>query len=228
MVKTGVSQLKGWKDSRWCLKAAASALLTSLVFAACASAPKTHYFTLQVPPPPSSPEPRTHFVLQVERFEAPYVLSDNRIIYYTSPTELNFHEYNRWSSDPAELLSETAMKYFAETGLFQHVYPYPAPVQADFTLRGRVLNFDEMRYKKKAGAKSTEARLGLKLDLLQTQQNKVVWSARLEQTSPIKEEKVPEVVDALNVAADQLLRNAYSGISQVVEHEFAQKQEQAQ
>ncbi len=226
-MKTGVSQLKDWKDSRWCLKAASSALLTSLVFAACASAPKTHYFTLQVPPPPSPPEPKTHFVLQVERFEAPEVLRDNRIIYYTSPTELSFYQDNRWSSDPADLLSEMAMKYFAETGLFQQVYAYPAPVQADFTLRGRVLDLGEMRYKKGASAKSGEARLGLKLDLLQTQQNKVVWSGRLEQTAPIEGERVPEVVDALNVAANQLLRNAYGGISQVVEHEFAQRQEQA-
>jgi ABC-type uncharacterized transport system auxiliary subunit len=226
-VKTGVSQSKGWKNSAWRLKAAGLVLLAPLIYAACGSAPKTRYYTLHVPPPPGASSPKTHFVLQVERFEAPDVLRDNRIIYYTSPTELNFHQYHRWSSDPAELLSELAMKFFAEAGLFQQVYAYPAPAETDYTLRGRVLNLGEMKYEKNGSGKSREARLGLKLDLLQTQQNKVVWSARLERAAPIEGNGVRGVVDALNNAADSLLQNAYSGISQVVEYEFAQKQEQA-
>ena len=217
--------------TRWYLKTALIffilALLAALMSAACASAPKTRYYTLHLPPPPGTPGAKTHFVLQVEHFEAPDVLQDNRIIYYTSPTELNFHQYHRWSSDPAELLTELAMKYFAEAGLFQQVYSYPAPVTADYTLRGRVLDLGELKYEKDGRGKSGEARLGLKLDLLRTQQNKVVWSARLEQTAPIEKKGVRGVVDALNIAADRLLRNANSGISQVVEHEFAQKQEEA-
>jgi ABC-type uncharacterized transport system auxiliary subunit len=202
-------------------------MLAVLACAACGSAPKTRYYTLHVPPPPSAPSPKTHFVLQVEHFEAPDILRDNRIIYYTSPTELNFHQYHRWSSDPADLLSELAMKYFAEAGLFQQVYAFPAPVEADFTLRGRVLDLGERKYEKDGRGNSGEVRLGLKLDLLRTEQNEVVWSARLEQTVPIERKGVRGVVDAMNIAAHRLLQNAYSGISQVVEHKMAQKQEQA-
>jgi ABC-type uncharacterized transport system auxiliary subunit len=203
------------------------ALLAVLVCSACGSGPKTRYYTLQTPPPPAAVAPETHFTLQVERFEAPDLLLDNRMIYYTSPTELNFHENNRWSSDPGDLLSDLAMKFFAKTSLFQHVYAYPAPVKADYTLRGRVLDLDELKYGT-GGGKGGEARLGLKLDLLQVQQNKVVWSSRLEQTVPIQGGGVQGAVEAMNIAAEHLLQNAYRDISQAVENEVAQKQQQVQ
>lgn len=226
-MKTGVSQLKALQSRPCGLNGAGVALLAALMCAACGSAPKTRYYTLHVPPSPGESAPQTHFVLQVEHFEAPDVLRDNRIIYYTSPTEMNFHQYHRWSSDPSELLTELAMKYFAEAGLFRQVYAYPAPVQTDYTLRGRVLELGELKYEKNSRAKSGEAQVALKLVLLRTQQNQVVWSARLKQTAPIEKKGVRGLVDALNIAADRLMQKAYGGISQVVEHEFAQTQEQA-
>jgi len=207
------------------LKAAGLALVAALVSLACASTPRTRYYTMRLSPPPRAQGPGTHFILQVEHFAAPSLLQDNRIIYYTSPTELNFHEYHRWSSQPGELLSDLAMKYFAEKGLFRQVYSYPAPVDADFTLRGRLLDLGEMRYEKDGRGKKGEARIGLELDLLQTHENKVVWSARLEQTEPVETKKVQAYVEAMNVAAQQLLQQAYAGISQVVEHQAAQMQQ---
>jgi ABC-type uncharacterized transport system auxiliary subunit len=228
-VRTVASQLKGWGSSAIYFKAGGPALLAALLCTACASTPKTRYYTLRTPSPPAAASSKTHFTLQVERFDAPDLLLDNRIIYYTSPTQLNFHEYHRWSSDPGDLLSELAMKFFARTGLFQQVYAYPAPVNADYTLRGRVLDLDELKFDTDGGGKSGEARLGLKLDLLQSQQNKVVWSARLEQTEPIQENNVQGAVDAMNIVAKRLLQNAYGGISQVVEQKVGEthKQEQA-
>jgi ABC-type uncharacterized transport system auxiliary subunit len=220
-VKTVASQLKGSVSSASYSSAGGLALLAALLLTACASTPKTSYYTLRTPPPPAAASARTHFTLQVERFDAPDLLQDNRIIYYTSPTQLNFHEYHRWSSDPGDLLSEMAMKFFARTGLFQQVYAYPAPVNADYTLRGRVLDLDELTYNPDGSRNSGAARLGLKLDLLQSQQNKLVWSARLEQTEPIQNNNVQGAVDAMNIVAERLLQNAYGGISQVVEQEVA-------
>ncbi len=220
-MKTVALQSKGWVRSA---KTGGLVLIGILLCTACASTPKTRYYTLRTPPPPGALSLKTHLTLQVEHFDSSDLLLDNRIIYYISPTELNFHEYHRWSSDPGELLSEVAIKFFAGTELFQQVYAFPAPVMADYTLRGRVLDLGEMKYEKSGQGKSGAAQLSLKLDLLQTHQNKVVWSARLRQTAPIERNNVQAAVDAMNIAAERLLQDAYSGISAVVEKEVAQKQ----
>lgn len=225
-MRTVASQSKGLGNSAGCLKVAGIALLATLMFAACASTPKTRYYTLRVPRTPSASGPKTHFILQVEQFEAPDVLRNDRLIYYKSPTELNFYQNRRWSSDPTELLTELAMKYLAETGLFHQVYTYPAPVQTDYTLRGRVLNLAEIQYEKGDKKGLGRGRVGLKLELIRTREDKVVWSARLEDAAPIQKKNVRGVVDALNRAAAQLMQKAYAGISQVIEQESGQKQEQ--
>ncbi len=228
MVKTVASQSKGLGTRVRCSKALGLALLVALLSSACASTPKTHYYALRTPPPPSALSPQTHFTLQVERFNSPDLLLDHRIIYYSSQSELNFHEYHRWSSDPGEMLTDVAMEFFAEAHLFKQVYAFPAPVNSDYTLRGRVLDLSVLKYDKNGQGRSGTASLGLKLDLLQTKQNKVVWSARLKMTAPIEKDKEEAYVDAMNVAADRLFKDAYSGISQVVEHEVEVKQEQEQ
>ena len=227
-MKTAASQLKAWESSAGCLKACGLVFLVALLLTACASTPKTRYYTLRMPPPPAAASTKTHFTLQVERFDAPDLLLDSRIIYYTSPTELNFHEYHRWSSDPGDMLSELAMKFFAGTGLFQQVFAFPAPVHADYTLRGRVLELDELEYETGGIGKTGGARLGLKLDLYRTGQNKIVWSERLEQTEPIQRNNVQGTVNAMNIVAEHLLQNAYQGISRVVEQEAGPKQQQEQ
>jgi len=227
-VKTAASQSKAWESSAGCLKACTLAFLVALFLTACSSTPKTRYYTLRTPPPPAAAKARTHFTLQVERFDAPDLLLDNRIIYYTSPTELSFHQYNRWSSDPGDMFSELAMRFLASTGLFQQVFAYPAPVHADYTLRGRVLELGELKYKTHGSGKSDVARLGLKLDLYRTGQNNVAWSERLEQSDPVQQNNVQGAVNAMNIAAEHLLQNAYQGISRVVEQEAAQKQQQEQ
>ncbi|HEX5413827.1 MAG TPA: ABC-type transport auxiliary lipoprotein family protein [Terriglobia bacterium] len=223
-MKSVVSQLKDLRSRSRRPKTAGLVLLAALLCTACGSSPKTRYYTLGIPQPPAAEAPGTHFTLQVERFDAPDLLLDNRLIYYTSPTELNFDEYHRWSSDPGELLSDMAMKFFAKTGLFQQVYAFPAPVKVDYTLRGRVLDLSELKYET-AGRKSGEVRLGLKLDLLETRQNAVVWSSRLEQTEPLQKSDVQGAIEAMNAAAERLLHNAYGGISQALERENTQKQQ---
>jgi ABC-type uncharacterized transport system auxiliary subunit len=226
-VKNAASQLKDWTHKMCRGRALSSVLLVAVMCAGCGSVPQTHYYTLHTPPPPSAPQARTDFVLQVEGFDAPEMLRDDRIIYYSSPTELNFYQYHRWSATPAALLSELAVKYFAAEGLFKAVYSYPAPVHADYTMRGRVLNFAEMDYEKSGNGKSGKGRVGLVLDLVRTRDNEVVWSTRKETEMPVEKKGMPGVVDALNAASQELLQDAFSGIAGVVGHEPAQEQEKS-
>lgn len=226
-MKNGASSSRGWNLKSLRFGAIPAALFGGLLCAGCGSVPRTHYYTLALPSPPSVEETKTTLVLQVERFAASEMFRDDRIVYYTSPTELNFYQYHRWSSDPAAMLSRLAVRYFADLGVFKQVYRYPAPVPAEYTLRGRILDLEEVDYGKEGGVKVPKARLGLKLELVRTEDNRVVWSTRREVQQPIERKGVGGLVDALNLASQGLLRDAGTSIAQVVERESAPAQQES-
>lgn len=189
--------------------------LLVLLLASCGSLPKTHYYTLQVPAPPARNDPKTTFVLGVEHFRAADSLRDDRIVYYQSPTEMNFYEYHRWSADPASMLSELAMNWIQNSGAFTQVRMLPVREPVDYILRGRVINFEELDYD---GA--GKGRVNLELSMLRTRDHKVVWTLQRLAESPVEEKGLPGVVRALNDASYQLLREALPGLITQAEQDY--------
>src|ERR1039458_6325821 len=95
-----------WKRSMRATIGGLVVLLVAAFAAACGGIPKTFYYTLQVPAAPAPTDTKTTYVLGVEHFRAPEMLRDDRMVYFESPTQVNFYEHHRWSADPATLLSE--------------------------------------------------------------------------------------------------------------------------
>lgn len=217
-MKIVASRSSAWGRSFTSLPAAALVLLAVWVCASCGSVPKTNYYTLRIPPPSPANDPKTNFVLAVDRFRAPETLRDDRIVFYESPTQLNFYQYHRWSSDPATMLSEVVARRIEETGVFLHVRLLPSREPFDYLLKGRLLNFEEIDYE--GGPKG---RVALELTLVRSNDRKVVWSATRQEESPIAEKGVPGVVNALNASSDQLLRAALPELVAHVEREFTEK-----
>lgn len=212
-----------WRRRHFSLLWAAMGLLASLLAAGCGGVPKTYYYGLQVPALPAASDPRTDFVLGVERFRAPELLRDDRIVYYHSPTELNYYEYHRWGSDPASMLSEITTQWINGLGIFAQVRSLPAREPVDYVLAGRVFSFEEVDYKE--GGK---ARVSLELNLLRSRDRKVVWSARRLIETALQGRGVPGVASALNSATEQLLREALPGLVARVEQDFRASQGQSQ
>lgn len=181
----------------------------------CGGVPKTHYYGLQAPALPATADRKTDFVLGIDRFRAPDLLRDDRIVYYQSPTELNYYEFHRWSSDPASMLSDLATQWINGLGVFTQVRTLPAREPVDYVLMGRVFRFEEVDYE--GGGK---ARVGLDLSLLRSRDHKVVWSARRLVEAPFQGEGVPGVAIALNKATEQLLRDVIPGLVAQVEQDF--------
>ena len=204
-----------WKRS-FSARACALLGLLAVVFAVgCGSAPKTYFYTLQVPAAPAPTDPRTNYVLGVEHFRAPQILRDDRIVYYVSPTQINFYQYHRWGSDPATLLSEYAAQWVDSSGVFTQVKMLPVREPVDYTLRGSVLSFEEVD--SDGGAK---VRLALALSLLRTSDHKLVWSAQQRQETPLPERSVEGVAGALNAACAQVLRAMAPGLITQVEQDY--------
>ncbi|MGD1101779.1 MAG: ABC-type transport auxiliary lipoprotein family protein [Terriglobia bacterium] len=209
------SSSNGWKGSFPVRACAVLGLLAAVLAVGCGSVPKTYFYTLQVPAAPAPTDPRTNYVLGVEHFRAPEILRDDRIVYYVSPTQMNFYQYHRWGSDPATLLSEFTAQWLESSGVFSQVKMLPVRERVDYTLGGSVLSFEEVDAD--AGAK---VRLALALSLVRASDHKLVWSGEQRRETPLPERGVEGVASALNASCAQALRDMIPGLITQVEQDF--------
>lgn len=192
-------------------------LLVVLMSASCGSLPKTAFYTLPLPPAPQAGDPKTNFSLGVEHFRAVEILRDDRIVYYKSPTEVNFYQYHRWSSDPATLLTEGTARRLSQMGLFAQLKMLPSREATDYTLKGRLLDFEEMDY----GGQG-RGRVALELTLVRGRDRRVIWSFTRQAERAIEEPGVAGVVSALSASSEDVLRQALPALAEQVEREFAE------
>jgi ABC-type uncharacterized transport system auxiliary subunit len=213
-MKSVESELSAWVH-RVRVAVAAGWLAAAALCVSCGGARPVHYYTLQMPAPAQVGDPRTNFVLGVQQFRAPEPLRDDRILYYESPTQLNYYQQHRWDVDPATMLSALAQRELQQTGVFAQVWLAPYVGNADYVLRGQVLSFSEVDYQ--GGVK---ARVGLGLTLLRVPDRKVAWSAQRQVENVVQEQGVPGVVNALNAATKQILDEMIPGIVAQVESDY--------
>jgi len=213
-MKNAESELRAWARNPGAATAAGW-LAVAVLCASCGGAHPVHYYTLQMPPPAQVGDPRTNFVLGVQQFRAAEPLRDDRILYYESPTQLNFYQQHRWDADPATMLSALAQRQLQQTGVFAQVWLAPYQGNVDYVLRGQVFSFSELDYQ--GGVK---ARVGLGLTLLRLPERKVSWSAQRQVENAVQEQGVAAVVNALNAATKQILDEMIPGIVAQVESDY--------
>lgn len=194
---------------------AALGFLAVIFTLGCGSIPKTYYYTVQAPALPAAGNAKTTYALGVEHFRAPEILRDDRIVYYLSPTEINYYEHHRWGAEPATLLSEFTVQWLESSGVFAQVNMFPLRERADYTLGGEVLNFEEVD--SGGGAK---VRLGLDLSLVRSSDGKLVWSGRQKLEMPVQGPGVEGVSSTLNAACAQALGQMVPGLLAQVEQDF--------
>lgn len=190
-------------------------VLAAILATGCGSIPKTYVYTLQTPALPAPSDPKTTYVLGVEHFRAPQILRDDRIVYYVSPTEINFYEHHRWGSDPATLLSDFTAQWLESSGVFAQVKMAPLRERADYTLGGEVISFEEVDAE--GGPK---VRMALALSLVRSSDHKLVWSGRQREEMPLAGSGVEGVATALNASCTQALGEMIPGLVAQVEQDF--------
>jgi len=214
-VTTVESSSSVWKRSFQARAGAVLGLLAVMFAAGCGGVPKTYYYTLQVLAVPAPTDPRTNYVLGVEHFRAPEILRDDRIVYYVSPTEINFYQYHRWGSDPATLLSEFTAQWLESSGAFTQVKMLPVRERVDYELGGKVLSFEEVD-----SEGNPKVRLALTLSLVRTSDHKLVWSGEQRLETSLPERGAEGVASALNASCAQALRDMVPGLITQVEQDF--------
>jgi ABC-type uncharacterized transport system auxiliary subunit len=195
--------------------AAAFGLVAVLMWASCSGTPPMHYYTVQTPSAPAPDDPTTNLVLGVERFRGPDIMRGDRIVYYQSSTQLNFYQQHRWSANPTAMLAEMCQRWLEQKGVFDQVQlaPYRDPV--DYTLRGRVLDFEEVD--DPAGVKG---RVGLELTLVRSRNRQTIFFERRQVETAAQEKGMAGVVSALTRATQQLLDEMMPTLVAKVENDY--------
>jgi uncharacterized lipoprotein YmbA len=124
-----------------------------------------HYaLALTVPDVPTGAA-RTSLVVRSFTAHDPY--NQERIVYRSSPYQLDFYNYHRWAASPAEQITDWTRRYLRGTSLFAKVFP-TADGNADLALGGVVRQIEEVDHEQTWDA-------ALSIDF---------WLARADQRSP--------------------------------------------
>ena len=120
-------------------------IAAGLVFlAACAAAPDVRYFRVEYPlpgPSGSSPLPLT---LGIVRLRAPEPYHQERIIYRTSPYQVQYYVRERWESPPVDMVNDRLFDQFARSGRFQRVVSWRQGEAPAYRLEPRLRRFEEV------------------------------------------------------------------------------------
>jgi uncharacterized lipoprotein YmbA len=134
-----------WAVSRirrpgWALVGFAGGLL---FLAACATAPEERYFRVDPALPAPTAEAPLPVTLGVARVAAPEPYRQERILYRTSPYEVQLYGADRWESSPVDMVGHALLERLRRSGLFRRVVPWRRG-EADVRLEVRLRRFEEV------------------------------------------------------------------------------------
>jgi len=188
------------------------------VLSGCAAVPETHYYTFQptLAEAPHAPERASYpFGLKVESFDGDAPYQQEKIVYRTSPYEVNFYEYRRWLRPPTELVAEQAIKQLNASRLFRSIQTGSFDATTRYVLEGRVLMFDQWY----SEPKRSTVRVVIRYRLSDADQEQgVLWDETFETAAATPNMEIIEVIKAFETAMQENIQQAIAEIDRVVAH----------
>lgn len=187
-----------------------------LAAAGCGSKiPPTNYYSLNLPPAPVadlSGDVDPDLSLAVERFLAPDMLSQDRIVYRPSRQEVGFYEYHRWAEDPRVAIQHALMQELLARRLFHLVVPFDSRAETAYLLRGRVERLEEVDYDS-----GVQVRVTVAAELIESATSRVVWQDRHSASGDVGAPEVRDVVARMSEAARQSVAALADSLSAYLE-----------
>ncbi len=111
----------------------------------CTDIPLTHNYTFRpdIEKQAETTSPKYPYIIAIDTFEADVPYQQTKIVFRTSPYEVNFYEYHKWLRSPEELVAEQVLKLVSAAGMFQNVHAQAFESYSDYILRGRIKMFDQ-------------------------------------------------------------------------------------
>ncbi len=166
----------------------------ALLLISCGRVPETHYYTVELQQL-SQHDKTIGALLHIQDFDASTILKYDKLVYQPSLYEIKYDNYRRWAATPSALLTEKAVEYFRESGLFDRVVK-DAPVSSNgFSLFGYVNHFEESWQDGKR-----VALVSIDFDVYAIQTKKLELHKSITRTAPIQEESVHNIMAAMSSA----------------------------
>ena len=116
----------------------------ALYLASCAASPEIRYFRVEYPLARSTADGPLPVTLGIARLGASEPYHQERIIFRTSPYQVQYYTYDRWESPPVEMVNDRLLEHFAARGRFQRVMPWRRGETLDYRLEARLRRFEEL------------------------------------------------------------------------------------
>ena len=170
--------------------------LLFVLILACGQTPQTRFYTLDLSLP-QQVESAEDTVLYIEAFRAIAPYDQDRLVYRPARFEIQFDSYRRWVTSPADLLYESAVRYFRASSTFGQVETI-LPEKPCYRISATVHAFDEV-----AIGSDHVAALSLWVEVNDAQGNTIV-QRQFRQQQPIQQITVMNILSSMSLATENL------------------------
>lgn len=172
--------------------------------------PAVHHYMLTLTTTPEAATQAAQATLVVRPFSANEPYNQERLVYRTSPYQLDFYDYHRWAALPAEQVADWTRRYLRGAALFASVYP-TGEGSADFALGGRIRQFDEID-----NEQSWDATLSMDFWLMGVDQRRPLWSQSYAATQQTAKRNPAAVAEAMSRNLEIILGRLVADLAPVV------------
>ncbi|MBZ5555267.1 MAG: ABC-type transport auxiliary lipoprotein family protein [Acidobacteriia bacterium] len=179
-------------------KLAIGLVLLVLAMSGGCGIPKTHYYIVESPHVHSNGGAVISKAIMVDRFRANRVLQEDRILYRENENEVNYYEYERWTSPPVDLVTNYFVHHLKDSAAYANVSGTRDIERADYRLRGRVRRFEEVDR-----GKQVSAEVALEVELVDAKTGQGLWRGEEECSRPMTVRTVAAVVQGIQQCLDE-------------------------
>jgi len=194
--------------------------LAILTTAGCGAVRYPKNYVLNFPPPPPSlSAPRDmRGALAIQQFQCPEYLCEGRIVYRSSPEEVEFYEFHRWATNPRDMITQSLADRIRSQALFNAVVLKGTGVETAYVLKGNIERLEEVDEGRDVRVVCT-----ISAQLLDTQTKSIIWTHTESQTIAIEDRNVAGVVSSLSVAAGTAVDNLVKSLAETLPSSTAEQ-----
>jgi ABC-type uncharacterized transport system auxiliary subunit len=168
-----------------------------------------NYYTLNLPAPPDPPAAeKAHASLAIREFRAPAYLRQGAIVYKASSEQIGFYAYQRWATDPRDLVTNAIIERLRASGVFARVQSYDGSRDVDYVLSGRLEKLEELDYQ--GGVK---VQIAISAEMTSTATGAIVWSNAVSEIGDVNKRDVPAVVSGMNRTMERAIEKLVTPVS---------------